>query len=159
MSIDVVVRLSVCALCCLLCLFFHPFFVDMTFSISFLHQVTGLTFNDYRGRAYALPEYYHPTAWVGRHAVEWLDNYNSAQPFMLKVRFDGRCELYEHWYWLPCSYPATAVWFTSHLHTVTTWLANCSQGECWKPETCYVKNRVISFTVIITRGTVMMIYW
>ncbi|XP_065197351.1 arylsulfatase-like isoform X2 [Sycon ciliatum] len=48
---------------------------------------TGLTFNDYRGRAYALPEYYHPTAWVGRHTVEWLDAYDSTQPFMLKASF------------------------------------------------------------------------
>ncbi|XP_062510667.1 arylsulfatase-like [Corticium candelabrum] len=50
-------------------------------------MATGLTWNDYRGRPYALPEYYHPTAWVGRAAVDFLDNYNRSEPFMLKVSF------------------------------------------------------------------------
>ncbi|XP_065835449.1 arylsulfatase-like [Oscarella lobularis] len=50
-------------------------------------MATGLTFNDYRGRAYALPEYYHPTAWVGRNAVEFVSTYNLTKPFMLKVSF------------------------------------------------------------------------
>lgn len=48
---------------------------------------TGLTFNDYRGRAYALPEYYHPTAWVGRAAVDFIQNYSRSEPFFLKVSF------------------------------------------------------------------------
>ena len=50
-------------------------------------MVTGLTFNDYRGKSYALPEYYHPTAWVGRAAVDFLTNYSSKEPFFLKVSF------------------------------------------------------------------------
>ena len=50
-------------------------------------MATGLTYNDYRGRVYALPEYYHPTAWVGRTAVDFLESYNRSEPFFLKVSF------------------------------------------------------------------------
>lgn len=50
-------------------------------------MATGLEYNDYRGKAYALPEYYHPTAYVGRAAVDFLETYNSSQPFFLKVSF------------------------------------------------------------------------
>ena len=50
-------------------------------------MVTGLTFNDYRGRPYALPEYFHPTSWVGRSAIDFLTHYNLSDPFFLKVSF------------------------------------------------------------------------
>ena len=50
-------------------------------------MATGLTYNDYRGRTYVLPEYYHPTAWVGRTAVDFIQSYNRSQPFLLKVSF------------------------------------------------------------------------
>ena len=51
-------------------------------------MATGLQFNDYRGRAYALDEYYHPTAWVGRAAVNFLQDVNPADgPFLLKASF------------------------------------------------------------------------
>ena len=50
-------------------------------------MATGLEFNDYRGKAYVFPEYYHPTAWVGRKAVTFLQEYNQSNPFMLKVSF------------------------------------------------------------------------
>ena len=50
-------------------------------------MATGLTFNDYRGRPYALPEYFHPTAWVGRAAVDYITHYNKSNPFFLKVSF------------------------------------------------------------------------
>ena len=48
---------------------------------------TGLHYNDYRGAVYVLPEYFHPTAWVGRTAVEFLENYNFSKPLFLKVSF------------------------------------------------------------------------
>lgn len=50
-------------------------------------MATGLEYNDYRGRAYALPEFYHPTAWVGRSAINFLESYNHSDPFFLKVSF------------------------------------------------------------------------
>ena len=50
-------------------------------------MATGLEYNDYRGRAYVLQEYYHPTAYVGRAAVNFLESYNSSKPFFLKVSF------------------------------------------------------------------------
>ena len=50
-------------------------------------MATGLTYNDYRGRTYVLPEYYHPTAWVGRTAVDFIQSYNRSQPFLLKFEF------------------------------------------------------------------------
>ena len=50
-------------------------------------MATGLEYNDYRGRPYALEEYYHPTAYVGRSAVDFLQTYNESKPFFLKVSF------------------------------------------------------------------------
>lgn len=50
-------------------------------------MATGLEYNDYRGRPYALDEYYHPTAYVGRAAVKFLETYNKTKPFFLKVSF------------------------------------------------------------------------
>ena len=50
-------------------------------------EATGLGWNDYPGRTYALPELYHPTAYVGRKAVEFLESYNREEPFFLKVSF------------------------------------------------------------------------
>ena len=34
-----------------------------------------------------MPEEYHPTAWTGRTAVEFLENYDREEPFFLKVSF------------------------------------------------------------------------
>ena len=48
---------------------------------------TGLLYNDYRGAVYALPEYYHPTAWVGRTATNFIKTYNFSKPLFLKVSF------------------------------------------------------------------------
>lgn len=48
---------------------------------------TGLLYNDYRGAVYALPEYFHPTAWVGRIATDFIENYNFSKPLFLKVSF------------------------------------------------------------------------
>ena len=50
-------------------------------------MATGLEYNDYRGRPYALDEYYHPTAYVGRAAVNFFETYNETKPFFLKVSF------------------------------------------------------------------------
>ena len=53
-------------------------------------MATGLTFNDYRGKPYTLPEYFHPTAWVGRKAVTYLSQisqHDRQEPFFLKVSF------------------------------------------------------------------------
>ena len=50
-------------------------------------MATGLEYNDYRGRAYVLEEYYHPTAYVGRAAINFLKTYNQTEPFFLKVSF------------------------------------------------------------------------
>ena len=46
--------------------------------------------NSWTGRAYPYPEEYHPTAWVGRQAVAYLErqvNSTDARPWMLKVSF------------------------------------------------------------------------
>ena len=50
-------------------------------------DATGIGFNDYRGRAYVLPERLHPTHWMGQCAVRFLEQYNRPQPFFLKVSF------------------------------------------------------------------------
>ncbi|MCC6589972.1 MAG: arylsulfatase [Bryobacterales bacterium] len=48
---------------------------------------TGLTFNDYRGKPYVLPERLHPTKWTGDCAVNFLESYAKRDPFFLKVSF------------------------------------------------------------------------
>ncbi len=50
-------------------------------------MATGLEYNDYRGLVYGLPEYYHPTSWVGRRANDFLNAYNDSKPFFLKVSY------------------------------------------------------------------------
>ena len=50
-------------------------------------DATGIGWNDYRGKAYALPERLHPTRWTADRAVEFIENYQRSEPFMLKVSF------------------------------------------------------------------------
>ncbi len=50
-------------------------------------DATGIGWNDYRAKAYALPERLHPTAWMADRAVEFIEKYDRAEPFMLKVSF------------------------------------------------------------------------
>ena len=52
-----------------------------------------INWNSWRGAPYAYDEALHPTAWVGRTACKWLDDYaraggpSAATPFFLKVSF------------------------------------------------------------------------
>jgi arylsulfatase A-like enzyme len=48
---------------------------------------TGLGWNDYEGRPFALPERLHATAWTGESAVRFLNTYQQNKPFFLKVSF------------------------------------------------------------------------
>jgi arylsulfatase len=50
-------------------------------------NATGIGWNDYRSKAYVLPERLHPTRWTGDRAVDFLEKYDGAQPFMVKVSF------------------------------------------------------------------------
>ena len=51
-------------------------------------DATGLDWNGYTAKPYALPERLHPTAWIGETALRFLQNYQGAQPFFLKVSFE-----------------------------------------------------------------------
>jgi arylsulfatase A-like enzyme len=51
-------------------------------------DATGLDWNGYEARPYALPERLHPTAWIGETAVRFLRNYRQPKPFFLKVSFE-----------------------------------------------------------------------
>jgi len=51
-------------------------------------DATGLGWNDYRSRPYALPEELHPTRWIADRAVEFIQEYSRPQPFFLKVSFE-----------------------------------------------------------------------
>ena len=46
-------------------------------------DATGLGWNDYRARPYALPERLHPTAWTGQCAVNFIESYNRPEPMFL----------------------------------------------------------------------------
>lgn len=53
-----------------------------------LDGLDGDGWNGWHGRAYVYPEYYHPTAWVGRHAVSFIESRaGNPQPWMAKVSF------------------------------------------------------------------------
>lgn len=50
-------------------------------------HATGLWWNDYPSKPFALPERLHPTTWTGDTAVNFLDTWGGQQPFFLKVSF------------------------------------------------------------------------
>jgi arylsulfatase len=50
------------------------------------HQ-TGLWWNDYPSKEFALPEQFHPTHWTGDTAVNFLNGWDGKKPFFLKVSF------------------------------------------------------------------------
>ncbi|MDZ7637090.1 MAG: arylsulfatase [Bryobacterales bacterium] len=50
-------------------------------------DATGIGWNDYPARPFALPEDLHPTQWTGQTAVNFLNGYNRPEPFFLKVSF------------------------------------------------------------------------
>lgn len=50
-------------------------------------HATGLWWNDYPARPFALPERLHATTWTGESAVRYLKNYHDSRPFFLKVSF------------------------------------------------------------------------
>jgi arylsulfatase len=51
-------------------------------------DATGLDWNDYRGRPYALPEELHPTHWIAQTAIDFLGRHDGKNPFFLKVSFE-----------------------------------------------------------------------
>lgn len=50
-------------------------------------DATGIGWNDYVARPYALPERLHPTTWTGQTAARFIESYNRSEPFFLKVSF------------------------------------------------------------------------
>ena len=56
---------------------------------------TALSWNDHGGRVYVYPKYYHPTAWVGCKAVQFIESYNHSESFFLKVSFHRPHSLYD----------------------------------------------------------------
>jgi arylsulfatase A-like enzyme len=50
-------------------------------------HATGLWWNDYPAKPFALPERLHPTTWTGDTAVRFLNGYEGHDPFFLKVSF------------------------------------------------------------------------
>jgi len=49
---------------------------------------TGVGWNDYKGKAYKLPEWLHPTHWIADTAMRFLNTYERPEPFFLKVSFE-----------------------------------------------------------------------
>lgn len=50
-------------------------------------DATGIGWNDYTAKAYALPEALHPTRWTAGCAVRFIDTYSRPEPWFLKVSF------------------------------------------------------------------------
>lgn len=50
-------------------------------------DATGVGWNDYKGKAYVLPERLHPTRWTADVAVSFLESWQRPGPFFLKVSF------------------------------------------------------------------------
>jgi len=51
-------------------------------------DATGIDWNGYAAKRYALPEHLHPTSWTGETAVRFLREYQRPEPFFLKVSFE-----------------------------------------------------------------------
>jgi arylsulfatase A-like enzyme len=51
-------------------------------------DATGIDWNGFDARPYALPERLHPTAWAGDTAVRFLREHSKSQPFFLKVSME-----------------------------------------------------------------------
>lgn len=51
-------------------------------------DATGIDWNGYEAKPYALPERLHPTSWIGETAVRFLRDYQRPEPFFLKVSFE-----------------------------------------------------------------------
>lgn len=51
------------------------------------HDATGITPNDFRAKAFVWPERLHPTHWTAETAVRFLQQYDRAEPFFMKVSF------------------------------------------------------------------------
>lgn len=51
-------------------------------------DATGIDWNGYEAKPYALPERLHPTSWIGETAVRFLRDYQRSQPFFLKISFE-----------------------------------------------------------------------
>ncbi|MBI4908465.1 MAG: arylsulfatase [Acidobacteria bacterium] len=51
-------------------------------------DATGVGWNDYKGKAYVLPERLHPSTWIADCAVRFLETYQRPEPFFLKVSFE-----------------------------------------------------------------------
>ncbi len=50
-------------------------------------DATGIGWNDYPAKPYALPENLHPTFWTAQTAINFLKGYQQPNPFFLKVSF------------------------------------------------------------------------
>ena len=50
-------------------------------------DATGIGWNDYQSAVYVYPEAWHPTAWTGQTAVDWINRASESRPFFLKVSF------------------------------------------------------------------------
>ncbi|MBM4034812.1 MAG: arylsulfatase [Planctomycetes bacterium] len=50
-------------------------------------DATGIGWNAYAAKPYALDERLHPTRWTGDRAVEFIQGYKGEEPFFLKVSF------------------------------------------------------------------------
>ena len=51
-------------------------------------DATGIGWNDYTAKPYALPEALHPTRWISDVAVSFLESYQRPEPFFLKVSWE-----------------------------------------------------------------------
>ena len=50
-------------------------------------DATGIGWNDHRSGTYALPEALHPTTWMGDRAEAFVEAWDGATPFVLKLSF------------------------------------------------------------------------
>lgn len=64
---------------------YRAWFASMAPTLQF--DATGIGWNDYRSKAYVLPEELHPTRWTADVAVRYIENCALDQPFFLKVSF------------------------------------------------------------------------
>lgn len=64
---------------------YRSWFASMAPTLQF--DATGIGWNDYRSKPYALPEELHPTRWTADVAARFIASYARPEPFFLKVSF------------------------------------------------------------------------
>jgi arylsulfatase len=112
-------------------------------------DATGIGWNDYDSKSYALPERLHPTRWTADTAVDFLRSYRGREPFFLKVSFarphspyDPPARYLEQYRDVDIPKAAVGSWAERHAHRgeklpADTWCGDLGDDQVKRSRTGY----------------------